>query len=747
MTTYNNLPIAEAYSADEMRTIRLKYQQILRASKIDDPIKRQKIKKAFDFALDAHKGMRRKSGEPYVLHPLEVAHICVKDIGLKTTSIICAFLHDVAEDTNYTIKDIEVMFGKRVAKIVDGLTKISGIFSQSDSLQAENFRKILLTLAEDVRVILIKLADRLHNMRTLESMTIEKQMKISSETSMLYAPLAHRLGLFSIKSEMEDLVLKYKNPDAFRIITQKLESSHIDRNRFIQSFIQPIKRNLTTEGLSFQILHRDKSISSIWQKMQTKKVDFEQVYDLFAVRIILNSEIKNEKIDCWRTYSSITDIYIPKQDRFRDWISVPKANGYEALHTTVMSKSGRWVEVQIRSNRMDEIAEKGYAAHWKYKGKTKSETGLDEWLSKIREILQNNDSNALDFLDDFKLNLFSDEIYLFTPKGEIRTLPKNSSVIDFAYSIHSHIGSQAIGAKINNQLVPLNHILNSGDQIEILTSAKQKPKDEWMNFAITARAKSGIKNSLKAHRKEVIREGKNLMTQYCKTLDLKCSEQFRADLVKFIGIGSESDFFYRLGSGQVKEDDIKQFVKYSKEQHSWMRYINPFSRLGKSEKSSLAEEVRNQLKKQPDVLLLSKKYDKADIIYAPCCNAIPGDDVIGFIEKDNSISIHRTTCSLANDLMSKYGNNIIKVKWREKGNLQFLTGIRMYGNDKLGLIKEMISILSGEMGINIRSFNITTNNDLFEGQVTLYVSDIDQLNNIIKELQKVEGVNKIYRID
>ncbi len=733
---------------EENKLIRNKYRQILKYSQVKDPAKLQKIRKAFNFAMEAHKGIRRRSGEPYIFHPMEVALICTRDIGLKTTSIISALLHDVVEDTSYTIQDIEVMFGPKVAKIVDGLTKISGIFLQSESLQAENFRKILLTLADDVRVILIKLADRLHNMRTLESMPHEKQMKISSETSILYAPMAHRLGLFGIKSELEDLVLKYKNPDAYRIISEKLESDELNRKKFITKFIHPIKKQLDKENLKYKIIYRDKSINSIWNKMQKKKVDFEQVYDVFAVRIILDSDLEHGKLDCWRAYSAITQIYIPKQDRFRDWLSVPKANGYEALHTTVMSKSGRWVEVQIRSTQMDEIAEKGYAAHWKYKGKTNVGGGLDEWLTKIRELLHNPDSDALSFFDEFKLNLFSDEIFVFTPKGEIKTMPKGSKVIDFAYAIHSDIGNHAIGAKINNQLAPLNHVLHSGDQIEILTSNKQTPKDDWMSWAFTARAKSQIKNFLKAEYKELSIVGKLILSEYCKKQNLDCNEILLKSLLDFLGINQREDLYYRLAKNKLKEDDINKFIIFNKEQNSWIKYLKPFSRRNKNQQAkNLSQEIRQQLEKKPEGLLLSKKYDHSLIKIADCCNPIPGDDVIGFIEKDNSISIHRTTCSAASDLMSKYGNNIVKVKWREKGDLQFLTGIRMYGSDSFGLINKITNVLTSELGINIRFFRLTTNNDMFEGQATLYIKDSIQLNHVISKLQKIDGIEKIYRID
>lgn len=738
----------ESQEAEEKRLINNKFRQIMHHSKVDDPIKRKQIKKAFVFANQAHKGIRRKSGELYIFHPLEVALICTRDIGLKTTSIICALIHDVVEDTDYTLKDIEVMFGKKVAKIVDGLTKISTIFAQSESLQAENFKKILLTLADDVRVIIIKLADRLHNMRTLESMPKEKQMKISSETSILYAPIANRLGLFAIKSELEDLVLKYKNPDAYRIISNKLKLNEIDIKKSINKFIQPIKKQLDKNGLEYRIIHRNKSISSIWNKMQTKKINFEQVYDIFAVRIILNSDIENEKLDCWKVYAGITQIYVPKQDRFRDWISVPKANGYEALHTTVMSKSGRWIEVQIRSKRMDEVAEKGYAAHWKYKDKTDTIGGLDVWLSKIQETLQNPDSDALAFLDEFKLNLFSDEIYVFTPKGDIRNMPMGSTVIDFAYSIHSKIGDTAIGAKINNQLVPLNHKLKSGDQIEIITSRKQIPKEDWMDWAFTARAKSNIKNSLNANRRKYIQKGELILSIFCEKEELQCNKRLEKSLLNYLGLSDISILHNRLGKGQLTEEDIAKFIQYNKDQNKWIKYLNPFSKKAQpNKKEDLANIIQQKLKKKPNGLLLSKKYDHSEIELAKCCQPIPGDDVIGFIEKNNSISIHRTTCSVASDLMSKYGNNIIKAKWREKGDLQFLTGIKLYGSDRLGLINDVSGIISSELGINIRSFSVETNNDLFEGRAMIYVKDSEQLNTIIKKLQKVEGVEKIYRIE
>ena len=733
---------------EEKRIISNKYKQILRAAKITDTKKKAAIRKAFKFAVDAHKDMRRKSGEPYIMHPLEVALITTRDIGLKTTSIIAALLHDVVEDTDYTIKDIEVMFGKKVSNIVDGLTKISSIFVQSDSMQAENFRKILLTLADDVRVILIKLADRLHNMRTLGSMPHHKQMKITSETSILYAPLAHRLGIYSIKGELEDLVLKYQNPEAYQIISSKLEASHTNRVKFISKFISPIKSKLEKELIEYTIKYRNKSISSIWNKMQSQKIDFNDVYDLFAVRIILKSDVSHEKLDCWKTYSVITDIYIPKHDRFRDWISVPKANGYEALHTTVMSNTGRWVEVQIRTERMDDIAERGFAAHWKYKETAKTDVGLDDWLYRIRELLQSPDSDALDFLDDFKLNLFSSEIYVFTPKGEIVTMPKKSTVIDFAYAIHSEIGNKAIGAQLNNQLVSLNQKLRSGDQIEILTSSKCKVHDDWMRWAFTARAKSNIKQSLNHQRKEKIKDGKIKTEKICKDIGLSYDESFTKPFIKFTAISTVDKLYINIAEGKIKTEDFKEFIKYNKENTGWRKYLsNPFSKKVNDNKAqTLTKDIQQKLLKKPDGMLLSKQYDTSNISIAHCCEPLPGDDVIGFIEKDETINIHRTTCQIAANLMSRYGNNTIKVKWREKGQLQFLTGIKMYGNDQFGLLNEITTVLSGELEVNIRSFSIDTHDNLFEGIIKIYVNDSPQLQKIIQELQKIDGLEKIYRI-
>jgi len=577
----------------------------------------------------------------------------------------------------------------------------------------------------------------------------EKQMKIASETEILYAPMAHRLGLFSIKSELEDLILKYKQPEAYRAIAEKLTESEMQRKKFITRFIQPIKRELNKQGFKFSIAHRDKSISSIWNKMQQKKVAFDEIYDLFAVRIILDSDFKNEKADCWRTYSSITSIYVPKHDRFRDWISVPKANGYEALHTTVMSKEGKWVEVQIRSSRMDEVAEKGYAAHWKYKGTVKTaERGLDEWLNKIRELLQNPNSDALDFLDDFKLNLFSSEIYAFTPKGEMITMPKGATVLDFAFSIHSEIGKQTIGAKINSALCPLSQVLRSGDQVEILTSNKQSPKEDWMDIVITARAKSQIKMALKEMRKQYSSLGKVKMKQYFAELKREVDDELVKNFQTYLEIPSANDFYYRIAKGLITSKDLKNFIDLKeKENGGWLSNLNPFSLFSKSkDPDTLATNIQQQLEKKPESLILAKDLDSVEHRVAECCKPLPGDDVVGFIRNDGTILIHRTTCDIASHLMATYGKNIVKAKWREEGNLQFLSGISFIGHDKFGLIREIIEILTSQMGINIRSFDLETHEEIFRGKAMLYVQNSQQLDDIIKKLKKIEGINKAVRL-
>jgi GTP pyrophosphokinase len=706
------------------------------------------IRKAFNLALEAHKDMRRKSGEPYIYHPLEVAHIAAGEIGLGTTSIVCALLHDVVEDTNYTLDDISVMFGEKVAKIIDGLTKISGIFdNKTQSLQAENFRKMLLTLSDDVRVILIKLADRLHNMRTLESMTKEKQLKISSETAYLYAPLAHRLGLYSIKTELEDLAFKFTEPEIYGTIVQMIKESEADRKKFINRFMVPIKKSLSVWGIEHTILARTKSVYSIWEKMHKKEIPFEEVYDLFAIRIIIDSPLDKEKIDCWRVYSIVTDSYKPNQERLRDWISIPKANGYESLHTTVMSREGKWVEVQIRTRRMDEIAEKGYAAHWKYKESAGNEGGLDEWLSKIRELLQSPESNALDFLDDFKMNLFSDEIYVFTPKGDLFTLPVKSTALDFAYTIHSHIGNNCIGAKVNHKLVPLNYVLKSGEQIEIITSEKQTPKEEWLNFVITARAKAQIKTFIKEERKKLATEGKIKLKGIFDELKLELNSNNINKLINCAKATSPTALFLAVNDESVGVKEVKSCFFEHHERENWLRYLRiPFLRSRQSETDAIVVDS----KKQPDSadkLLPVESQENIKYKISNCCRPIPGDDVVGLLQADGFIEIHRTNCKNARSLMSKYGNKIVKTKWKSNSNIEFLAGVNIKGYDRIGLMNDITKVISTQLNINIRSVNLETVSGVFDGVITVYIHNTEQLKDLIENLKTIDGLDKITRIN
>jgi len=708
---------------------------------------RKEIRQAFDFAVEAHKNHRRKSGEPYIFHPIAVAKITVEEVGLGTTSVVCALLHDVVEDTDYTLSDIRHYFGDEVAKVIDGLTKISGIFDQTTSVQAENFRKMLLTLSDDVRVILIKLADRLHNMRTLDSLPPKKQLKVANETLYLFAPLAHRLGLHSIKSELEDLAMKYTEPEAFNAISQKLIDTEEQRNRFISTFIQPIKKALQKDGLQFKIIARTKSVSSIWGKMEKKGITFDEVYDIFAIRIVLDTPEQRERADCWRAYSVVTDIYRPNPDRLRDWVSTPKANGYESLHTTVMSRQGKWVEVQIRSQRMDEIAEKGYAAHWKYKESKTGESGIDKWLKRIREVLKTSETDALDFIDDFKLNLFSDEIFVFTPKGELRTLPMDSTALDFAYSIHSQVGNHCLGAKVNHKLVPLSHVLKSGDQVEIITSMKQSPKTDWLNYVSTARAKGKIKSALKEERKRQADEGREILERKLKQLRVTFSQENIDKLVKHFKLQAPLDLYYDIAIEKIGQKELKSY--FSDQEKSLFNILrNPFGRSKEQlpEKPEPADPIRQQLQKQPDTLLIGDSMENLHYTLSPCCNPIPGDDVFGFVTISEGIKIHRNKCPNAMQLMSKYAYRIVKAKWTTNKSIAFLSGIRVKGIDNMGLLQNLTNIISSEYNINIRNVHIDTHAGTFEGTVMLYIHDTRHLNNLINKIKKIKGIQSVTRI-
>lgn len=748
MSDQNNQELSVSEIELERRQILKEYRSLLSVVRPGtEVIDRKRIRKAFNFALEAHKDHRRKSGEPYIYHPIAVAHICVEEIGLGTTSVICSLLHDVVEDTDYTLTDITEYFGEEVSRIIDGLTKISDIFEQTDSLQAENFRKMLLTLSDDVRVILIKLADRLHNMRTLDALPPRKQLKIANETLYLFAPLAHRLGFHAIKSELEDLALKYTDPDIYSSISRKIVESEEERNRFIEDFTKPIKKSLVEQGLNFKILGRTKSISSIWGKMQKQEVPFEEVYDIFAIRIVIDTPEDREKADCWRAYSIVTDVYRPNPDRLRDWISTPKANGYESLHTTVMSRQGKWVEVQIRTKRMDDVAEKGYAAHWKYKESKTTESSLDKWLYRIREILKTSEKDALDFIDDFKLNLFSDEIFVFTPKGELRTLPVGSTALDFAYSIHSKVGDQCLGAKLNHKLVPLNYPLKSGDQIEIITSVKQKPKPDWLNYVTTARAKGKIKSSLKEERKKIAEDGKEKLERKLKQLKMDNTQETIQKLANHFKLAAPLDLYYEFAIDKLDIKDLKAFLSEN-EKGGILSYLrNPF---GKSRVSNFDKEqidpIRQKLKEKPDTLLIGDSMEALDYTLSPCCNPIPGDDVFGFVTINEGIKIHRNNCPNAVQLMSKFAYRIVKAKWYTGKSIAFLSGIKIKGIDDMGILNNLTSLISSEYNVNIRSINIDSNAGTFEGTVMLYVNDTQHLNNLIGKIKKIKGVKQVSRI-
>ena len=721
----------------EKKEILNRYRGLLRdcnRRKLTIPQKKL-IRKAFDIALEAHKNMRRKSGEPYIYHPIAVARIAASEIGLGTTSVVCALLHDVVEDTEMTLEDIQVLFGKKVASIIDGLTKISTVFDQTSSLQAENFRKMLLTLSDDVRVILVKLADRLHNMRTLDAMTKEKQLKIASETLYLYAPLAHRLGLYAIKTELEDLGLKYTEHKSHKEIVKKLQDTKQERARFISKFTVPIKKSLLDYSIKCQIKGRPKSVFSIWNKMKNQGIEFEEVYDLFAIRIIIDSNLKNEKADCWKVYSIVTDFYKPNPDRLRDWLSTPKANGYESLHTTVMGPVGNWVEVQIRSNRMDEVAEKGYAAHWKYKDSA-SESSLDGWISKIRELLENPEPDALNFIDEFKLNLFSDEIFVFTPNGDLKTLPAGATALDFAYEIHTEIGDKCIGTKVNRKLVPLSHVLKSGDQVEIITSNRQQPKEDRLNYVITARAKTKIKAALNTEKRKIAAEGKEILERKMKNLKITFNNSNINELLLFYGLQDNQELYYRVAIEQI---DLKKLKSFSQEQ-------GKIKVIKRRPKEKTLEDLVIKVRGKSDTLMIGEDLQKIDYKLSPCCNPIPGDDVFGFTTIKEGIKIHRINCPNAIQMMSNYAYRIVKARWTNQELLAFLAGIKLIGIDEVGVVNNITKIISKDMNVNMRSIGFDSDDGIFEGTIMVYVHDTDHLTNLMNDLKKVKGVNKIERI-
>jgi len=732
----------------ERKEIIKRYRNLLHTWKPKKPDDKKIVKKAFKLALEAHRDMRRKSGEPYIYHPLGVATIAAEEIGLGATSIICALLHDVVEDTEYTLEDIRGLFGDKVASIIEGLTKIKGIFDQrTASIHAENFKKILLTLSDDVRVILIKLADRLHNMRTLDALPPEKQLKISSETTYLYAPLAHRLGLHAIKSELEDLALKYTEPGIYESISRKLRESAKERSRFVNKFIQPIKVDLAEKGFIFDVRAREKSIAGIYQKMRKKEIPFEEIYDIFAIRIVIDSPFETEKSDCWKVYSLVTDHYRPNMDRLRDWISIPKANGYEALHTTVMSYTGQWVEIQIRSKRMDEIAEKGYAAHWKYKESMNVSSQLDNWLDRIKEMIESPDSDALSFIDDVKGYFFLDEISVFTPQGELRTLPASSSILDFAYAIHSELGNTCIGAKVDKKLVPINHILKNGQQVELITSRKQSPKEEWINYVVTTRAKANIKMAVREEKKHYFKQGKEKLEKWFLQIGIDFTHENIKKFHLSHKFNSLIDLYYSVALDRLGIKDVKMFAA-SNFKNGWVNYITETKEGDKKSGPHIADKDKKGKQRHATENIVVSTMGPLSYEVAACCNPIPGDEVIGLVASDRlPMQIHRTKCPKALEQITMFRNRVVKINWTNTESISFLTGIRITGVDRRGLINEISRIISNEMNLNIHSFHIDAFDGLTEGEMNLYVQDTSILNRVVTELKNVEGINKVTRVD
>ena len=721
------------------------------------------VRKAFTLALNAHKDMRRRSGEPYIIHPLEVATIVLDQMNLGATSAICALLHDTVEDTDYTLEDIESMFGKEVTAIIDGLTKIEDVSDTPTSMQFENFRKILISMSKDPRVILIKLADRLHNMRTLGSMPLEKQQKIASETLFLYAPLAHRLGFYKIKSELEDLSMKYQDPGSYNYIDQRIKETEEGRELFITQFIQPIREVLETKDIKFEILGRTKSIYSIWQKMTKKQVPFEEVYDLFAIRIIIDIDIEHQKSTCWAVYSAVTDIYKPNTDRLRDWISTPKGNGYQALHTTVMSKTGKWVEVQIRSKQMDEIAENGFAAHWVYKqgdddkntsadGDTKLtyDQSIEVWLASIKEILQKNESNPGEMMASVKMNLYSKEIFVFTPKGDEHSMPENSTVLDFAYEINEKLGNYCIGAKVNNKLVPPSQILKTGDQIEVITSQKQKVHQEWLGFAVTSKAKDNITNALERQQLKKIEEGKKILKDYFKQLNIEPVKVNRDKLMLFTQITNKNDLYLAVYNKTFTILTVKKCFSPVGLAYRLLTPIRPIVRWfrGLLKLFAVDKAIRRRLKRDPKTVLLGESMHEIKRTIAKCCNPVAGDTLIAFSISDNEIIVHRTSCTEAIQFSARHGDRIVKAKWRkDEQNAEFLAGISIKGFDVKGLVNTITGIIYRDFEVNCRSIQFATSEGIFEGTIMLYIQHIEHLNKLIEQLKLIDGVEKVERIN
>jgi GTP pyrophosphokinase len=727
------------------------------------------VRKAFNVALTAHKNMRRRSGEPYIIHPLEVSLIVLNQMYLGATSVICALLHDTVEDTDYTLEDITAMFGAEVSSIIDGLTKIDDVSDTQVSLQFENFKKILLSMSKDPRVILIKLADRLHNMRTLSSMLLEKQQKTASETLYMYAPLAHRLGFYNIKSELEDLAMKYQDPGSYHFIEKKIKATEESRELFIAQFIQPIKDALTDKGVKFDIVGRTKSIYSIWQKMSKKQIPFEEVYDLFAIRIIIDEDIQHQRSSCWSVYSIVTAVYKPNTDRLRDWISTPKANGYQALHTTVMSRTGRWVEVQIRSRHMNDLAENGLAAHWLYKQNENSsdailanssdnhsinnqsyECSLESWLSGIKEVLQKQESNTGEMMNKVKMNLYSKEIYVFSHTGDEHIMPENATVIDFAYKINEKLGNYCIGAKVNNKLTPPSHVLKTGDQIEIITSQKQKVHEEWLSLVITSKAKDAVTNALERQKQDKINTGKAKLKDYFTEYNIDPIKMNRDRLMVFTQLNTKEELYLAIFNEKITEAIIKKCFSPVGIVYRRLSPLRPLIKwfMGIINLFSVDGAIHRKLNHNPKVVLLGENVHEIKQTIAACCNPVAGDAVIAFNLSENEIIVHRSNCSEAIQLSARYGNRIVKAKWRiEEENAEFLAGIAIRGFDTKGLVSTITGIIYKDFEVNCRSVQFETSEGLFEGVIMLYIHNVDHLSKLIERLRLVQGIEKVERIN
>ncbi len=734
--------MTEAVLEAEKKQLAKEYKKLLKISYRTLSAEDKKlIRSAFDVAVDAHKDQRRKSGEAYIFHPIAVAKIVAAEIGLDATSIAAALLHDVVEDTEYTLTDLEQLFGEAVARIVDGLTKISKMpYDKDVSLQAENFRKMLLTLNEDIRVIIIKIADRLHNMQTMESMPAHKQVKIASETLYIYAPMAHRIGLYNIKTELEDLGLKYTEPEVYNDIHSKIRDSKEEQDAYIEAFSKTLKDSFDSENLNYEIKGRPKSIFSIRRKMIAQNVSFDEVYDKFAVRIIYKSDLENEKFLAWKIYSIVTDHFRPNPMRLRDWISSPKSTGYEALHITVMGPKGRWVEVQIRSERMNEIAEKGYAAHYKYKNKEKEDGGLDDWLNKLQDTLENSEISAVDFVEEFKLNLYAKEIFVFTPKGDLFSLPKGSSALDFAFQVHTEVGMHTRGTKVNGKLVPLSHILKSGDQVEIITSEKSKPSANWLDYATTGRARSKIKSSLKEEKKQLAEEGKAVLARKLKSLKITLDEKTINQLVVYFKVKTSLDLFYRVGAGIIDNQKLKDFAASRSN-----AFVNFFK--NKIRKPDKPQDInKEEITEKYDQLVFGKEEEKLDYKMANCCNPIPGDDVFGFVTVNDGIKVHKQNCPNALQLQSNFSYRIMKAKWIDSTQREFKAKLIITGIDAVGLVNNVTRLISNNMNIDMRGVHFDSDDGVFNGKITVVVKNKNVLDNLVKKLKKINGIDKVTRV-